>query len=288
MTNVKCGCTITVFMSDSEYETMQNSNCTWICPKCDFFNFSDSFFNEQFNLESENRFHLLAKDDFHQSQILAIQETKIDNSILTSELFPESFPYSVYRKDRTLNGGGVMLLVHKDIPHMPLTELDNDSESVWVKLFVNKKIHFVASWYRPPVDGHLPVADNGNDLLNSLEKFDNLFREQLDKIKNINKGNKPPLIHVLGDFNFRDIVWPDRLSKSGSSLSQTEGQILIDIMNDHGLEQLVNLPTRERNTLDLILTSLPGQFVNIHSPDKLSDHDIVSGTLKIVTPYKET
>ena len=31
------------FMSDSEYETMQNSNCTWICPKCDFFNFSDSF-----------------------------------------------------------------------------------------------------------------------------------------------------------------------------------------------------------------------------------------------------
>ena len=312
------------FMSDSEYETMQNSNCTWICPKCDFFNFSDSFFNEQFNLESENRFDLLAKGheiksaetlnsknsfisglkfssininsirgkklellafiDFHQSQILAIQETKIDNSILTSELFPESFPYSVYRKDRTLNGGGVMLLVHKDIPHMPLTELDNDSESVWVKLFVNKKTHFVASWYRPPVDGHLPVSDNGNDLLNSLEKFDNLFREQLDKIKNINKGNKPPLIHVLGDFNFRDIVWPDRLSKSGSSLSQTEGQILIDIMNDHGLEQLVNFPTRERNTLDLILTSLPGQFVDIHSPDKLSDHDIVSGTLKIAIP----
>ena len=312
------------FMSDSEYETMQNSNCTWICPKCDFFNFSDSFFNEQFNLESENRFDLLAKGhetkstetltsknsfisglkfssininsirgkklellafiDFHQSKILAIQETKIDNSILTSELFPESFPYSVYRKDRTLNGGGVMLLVHKDIPHMPLTELDNDSESVWVKLFVNKKTHFVASWYRPPVDGHLPVSDNGNDLLNSLEKFDKLFREQLDKIKNINKGNKPPLIHVLGDFNFRDIVWPDRLSKSGSSLSQTEGQILIDIMNDHGLEQLVNFPTRERNTLDLILTSLPGQFADIHSPDKLSDHDIVSGTLKIAIP----
>ena len=56
---------------------------------------------------------------------------------------------------------------------MPLTELDNDSESVWVKLFVNKKTHFVASWYRPPVDGHLPVSDIGNDLLNSLEKFDN-------------------------------------------------------------------------------------------------------------------
>ena len=56
------------------------------------------------------------------------------------------------------------------------------------------------------------------------------------------------------------------------------------IMNDHGLEQLVNFPTRERNTLDLILTSLPGQFADIHSPDKLSDHDIVSGTLKNAIP----
>ena len=34
---------------------------------------------------------------------------------------------------------------------------------------------------------------------------------------------------------------------------------LIDIMNDHGLEQLVHFPTREKNTLDLILTSLPSQ-----------------------------
>ena len=55
-------------------------------------------------------------------------------------------------------------------------------------------------------------------------------------------------------------------------------------MNDHGFEQLVHFPTRERNTLDLIITSLPNQFVDIHSPDCPSDHDIVSGKLKIVIP----
>ena len=55
-------------------------------------------------------------------------------------------------------------------------------------------------------------------------------------------------------------------------------------MNDHRLEQLVHFPTRERNTLDLIMASLPAQFVDIHSPDKLSDHEIVSGTLKVVIP----
>ena len=63
-----------------------------------------------------------------------------------------SLPYSVYRKDINLNGGGIMLLIHKDNLHMPITELENNSESVWVKVFANKTSHFVASWYRPPDD----------------------------------------------------------------------------------------------------------------------------------------
>ena len=71
-------------------------------------------------------------------------------------------------------------------------------------------------------------------------------------------------------------------------MSPSEGEILIEIMNDYGLEHLVHFPTRERNTLDLIITSLPGQFVDIHSPDRLSDHGIVSGTLKEVIPPLKT
>ena len=73
-----------------------------------------------------------------------------------------------------------MLLVHKAIPHIPLTELDNNSESVWVKKLANKTSHFMASWYQPPVDqpdinGDLPVLDNGNGIFYSLETCDNLF-----------------------------------------------------------------------------------------------------------------
>ena len=130
---------------------------------------------------------------------------------------------------------------------MPTTKLENNSESVWVKVFANKTSPFVASWYRPPDD------TSGN--------FDRLFREQLDKIRSKYKGNKPPLVHVLGDFNFRDIVWPNRLNKSDSALSSSEGHKLVDIMNDHGLEQLVHFPTTEKNTLDSIMTYLPAQFV---------------------------
>ena len=142
-------------------------------------------------------------------------------------------------------------------------------QSIQPKVIANKTSHFVASWYRPPG--------------NTSEVFQ-LFREQLDYIRTHHKGKKLPSVHVLGDFNFKDIDWPDRLSKSGSTLSQSEGQILIDIMNDHGLEQMVHFPTLEKNTLDLILTTLPGQFKDVRSPDKLSDHDIVSGTLKNFYP----
>ena len=152
-----------------------------------------------------------------------------------------------------------MLLIHKDISHMPITELENDSESVWVKVFANKTSHFVASWYQPP----------GRNLVELTSEIE-MLRSQLEKIKDVHKGNNPPpSVHVLGDFNFGEIVWPDRLNKSGSPLSQSEGEILIEIMNDYGLEQLVHFPTRERNTLDLTITSLPGQFVDIHSPDSI-------------------
>ena len=106
---------------------MQNSSCTWICPKCEFFNFSESYFSEQLNLDDQNRFIPLAKDtetrtpstgsknnkfvsglkfssinvngirskklellaylDFHQPQIVAIQESKIDSSTAASYNF---------------------------------------------------------------------------------------------------------------------------------------------------------------------------------------------------------
>ena len=94
----------------------------------------------------------------------------------------------------------------------------------------------MASWYRPPGS--------------TSEEF-HLFREQLDYIRTHHKGKKLPSVHFLGDFNFKDIDWPDSLSKSGSTLNQSEGQILIDSMNDHVLEQMVHFPTREKNALDL-------------------------------------
>ena len=132
-------------------------------------------------------------------------------------------------------------------------------------------------WQLPHLTNDCTVCDRPNN-----KDYRSLSKERNRSLPRLLEVTCP--VHVLGDFNFKDIDWPDRLSKLGSTLSQSEGQILIDIMNDHGLEQMVHLPTREKNTLDLILTTLLGQFKDVYSPDKLSDHDIVSGTLKIFIP----
>ena len=60
------------------------------------------------NINSINgkKLELLAFLDFHQPHVVAIQETKIDSSIATSELFPETCPDTVYRKDRNIHVAG--------------------------------------------------------------------------------------------------------------------------------------------------------------------------------------
>ena len=66
-----------------------------------------------------------------------------------------------------------MLLVHKDIEHMPIAELNNNAESVWLKVFVNKTSHYIASRYRQP---------------NGISEDFQLFRDQLEQIRNKHEG----------------------------------------------------------------------------------------------------
>ena len=139
------------------------------------------------------------------------------------------------RQKHSMRWCNVTLLIYKDISHMPITELENNSESVWVKVFANKTSHFLASWYRQSVGTSEDVQ---------------LFRDQLDHIRNQHTGKTLPSVHVLEDFNFKDIDWPGRLNKSGSALSHSEGQMFIDIMNDHGLE--VHFPTRQKKKKKLL------------------------------------
>ena len=99
---------------------------------------------------------------------------------------------------------------------------------------------------------------------------------------------KQPKIHVLGDFNYSKIDWETRLNKeSGANLNDTDGNMFVDMSNKFGLEQLVNFPTRNLNTLDLILSSTPNNYLDIFSLDKFSDHDVIAAALSLKTCFKQ-
>ena len=108
---------------------------------------------------------LLASLDFHQPHVVAIQETKIDSSIATSELFPETCPYSVYRKDRNIHGGGVMLLVHKDVSHICLSQNWKKTRNQFGWKCLQTKLLIL---WQVGIDRLVALVKNSNYLENSL------------------------------------------------------------------------------------------------------------------------
>ena len=203
--------------------------------------------------------------DTNKPDIVAIQETKIDNTITSSEIVPKECNYITYRKDRSDGGGGVMLLIKNNIQQVSLAELDNTSESIWVKIKLDGCFHYIGNWYRSP-------QGKAQDIEN--------LRSQLEMIRTMHNKEKLPNIHILGDLNYRHISWTNKMHREGRQLYPSEGKTLVNIMDDHSLTQIVNFPTREENTLDLIITTTPDSFEEIYSPYKFSDHSAVKCTLR--------
>ena len=102
---------------------------------------------------------LLVKNS--KAAVLAVSETWLDGSITDAEI--ELVGYTVIRKDRNRNGGGVCLYIRSDISYNPRPELLCDElESVWIDLLLpmTRPIS-VGVCYRPP---------NQQNFLDLLEK----------------------------------------------------------------------------------------------------------------------
>ena len=187
--------------------------------------------------------------------IIIATETWLDKSIQNAEIECDNF--NVYRKDRTGQiGGGVLIAVNSNIDSCEVST-KSSAEILWVK--IHCKGHrdiFVAACYRPN------VAD---------KTFTNALRETFDQIGS--KRKRPCGYIVAGDFNFPGWDWNLGSLKPGTQ------QILLhsefkDFLNDFGLTQMVTEPTRRNNTLDLIATNLPDQVNRTKVIPGISDHEI--------------
>ena len=176
-------------------------------------------------------------------RIIIGTETWLSNDIADNEIIPSKFSYTIYRKDRDSGYGGVMIAVSKDILSSPVPELVTSCEMTWCKLhFPGIKNVYICAYYRP----HVSDQHSLNELNNSLAK--------------LKEYNNNSIVWLAGDFNAPDINWESACIETGSNYPTIQTN-LIDIIQDHGLSQVVMEPTRCSNILDLYFSrTIPDRF----------------------------
>ena len=89
-----------------------------------------------YNKSAELEAFLLTND----IDILLGSESHLENSILNSEIFPDS--YKIYRKDRDRHGGGVFIMTKNNLCTSEIT-IELPLEIVWAKVHTRRHSDFI-------------------------------------------------------------------------------------------------------------------------------------------------
>lgn len=184
----------------------------------------------------------------------------------SQEITPPGF--TTYRKDRASGWkGGVFIMIRN---HLIATECNisvSEAELLWIEIHIQgHRPLIIGSFYRPP-----------NSAPSNLQQL-------ADNIVEIQHKFKNAVLVVAGDFNLGDIDWIHREVKPYANES-SKCSLLLDICNEHFLDQTVTEPTRiadaTQNILDLVLTSHSNFIETCSVTDGISDHLMVCFTLNL-------
>ena len=99
----------------------------------------------QLNINSlRNKFASLSTMIKDYVDLLLISETKIDSSFPTAQFHIDG--YTIHRRDRDENGGGLLLYVREDVPS---ALLKTEIEAFYVELTIRKKKWLLCCSYNP-------------------------------------------------------------------------------------------------------------------------------------------
>ena len=109
----------------------------------------------------------LALVDEHNPDVIGGSESHLDQSFFTPEIFPDY--YNVFRKDRTMGGGGVFLCIKKCLNVVEEPSLDTEAELIWAKItLLNRCPIHVCIFYRPPNTDSYPIEQLRLSITNLL------------------------------------------------------------------------------------------------------------------------
>ena len=153
----------------------------------------------------------------------------------------------------------MLIAINSEFESTEINSLQTDCEIVWVELTIqNSRKLLLSSFYRPQPNDDV-----------SIEKLNQSLRRLNPRSKSI--------IIVSGDFNLGHIDWTSSSTIPGKPNAK-QHQDLLDLIADHSLTQIVDKPTRNDKTLDLIITNYPSIVDNLETipPIGEADHDILS------------
>jgi exonuclease III len=188
--------------------------------------------------------------------VLALTETKLDGQITDDEINLPGYKIAA-RKDRTRNGGGVLIycLEHLQTTTTPehfMQDLDPNEqlECAWAEISLpSTKPFLVGVLYRPPDS--------------VLETFFTSLNSVLNRV-----SGQDHHTYLMGDFNV------NLLNPRGGHPRQ-----LIDLMNDHHFKQLIDKPTRSTSHSSTLIDHIYTTTNKVTDSGVLdlgiSDHDLV-------------
>ena len=210
--------------------------------------------------------------DYVQPDVLLLTETKLSAEVKSSEFLPQNY-LPAYRKDRNLNGGGVLIAVRKGliVDEVPLVGIDKSCELVCVRVSTSGSAPalYLLCYYRSQTDN---VPNTSLDNLRSA-------LEQVDR----KVGNSKATVIVGGDFNCPKVDW-DNLSIQPGNLIPKVCEKLIDVSTEFGLTQVQMEDTMGDSNLDLLFTNNPGLVTSttvIPGVSTANEHNAVVADLKL-------
>merc|ERR1712002_1421797 len=207
--------------------------------------------------------------------LMNLTETWLDETV---EEIVDLEGYRIFRSDRkNRERGGTAIYVHDKIEAIVKLKMSNGKcEVVAVEMPDIQTLNIVV--YRPPdTKSHEfnPILSEIQNILQNLEKPE-------------------PTIILSGDLNFPFVKWkrlPDNSCsweyKSHTNATTDEKQQfegLLEMCDNHFMLQMIEEPTREGNTLDLMFTNEVNLITMVEvNKSNYSDHDII----EMSTNYSE-
>ena len=178
--------------------------------------------------------------------------------------------FKIFRGDRKgKKNGGTAIYLYEKLEADQLCELSHEKcEMVAINIHAIQTINIVV--YRPPGT--------------KLKEFNTILNKLQDLFKQLAKPN--PTLILTGDFNFPFVKWkrlPNnscsweyKANTNATTDEKQQFEKLINLCNNQCMLQMIEEPTREENTLDLIFTNEINIATTIEvNKTKLSDHDCI-------------